>query len=365
MAAGLAEVGQHFLVGLRPTVQLHEDDRRMLSTLKPLGIVVFRDNFAQDVPYSEWFVAFQSLLKEVAEALGRDQFVVSIDHEGGRVCRPPPPVTQYDYAQTWANRATDVGVAVGQELASLGVNLNFAPVLDIHSNPENPVIGPRAFGTTPEAVTEAGLAFAAAMESQGVLACAKHYPGHGDTDQDSHYELPVVSTLAGQRTIRELVPFKAAMDAGMKMIMTSHLMIPDIDPDFPVTLSSRIVREELRGRFGYDGVVVSDDTGMQAMDSYFKDPAVAADFFASGHDILMICSYWADTDRALGLAEHLLKARKSTSYAQGILAPSEGRLKRFMSELPKSNPQHMPQEFWDAHKEIAPIFAGERATIVR
>ncbi|MCV6823044.1 MULTISPECIES: glycoside hydrolase family 3 N-terminal domain-containing protein [Halocynthiibacter] len=363
--ADLSEVGQHFLMGLRPTTSLHKDDKHMLATLKPLGIVLFRDNFLQDAPYDEWFPAYQSLLNEVAAALGRDDFVVSIDHEGGRVCRPPEPVTQYDYARNWVDKAENVGVAVGRELASMGINLNFAPVLDIDSNPDNPVIGPRAFGTTPEDVVKAGLTFARAMEGEGVVACAKHYPGHGDTAQDSHYELPVVNTLAGERNIRELVPFKAAIEAGMQMIMTSHVMIPDIDPDFPATLSSRIVREELRGRFGYDGVVISDDTGMRAMDSYFKDPSVAADFFASGHDILMICSYWADTDRALGLAEHLIKAKKSASYAQGILAPSEQRLARFRETLPKNTPKHMPPEFWAAHKEVAPLFAGERAVIVR
>src|SRR5262249_6003963 len=159
--------------------------------------------------------------------------------------RTPAPITRFAYAARWPQQAASVGRAMGVELASLGVNLNFAPVLDIHSNPANPVIGNRSFGTTGEVVTAAALAFVRAMRAENVVACGKHSLGHGDTDPDSHRELRVLSrALAGWRA-RDLPPFRAAIEAGIPMMMTSHLLLPKLDPTEPVTLSRRFGQEIL------------------------------------------------------------------------------------------------------------------------
>src|SRR5262245_28882542 len=184
--------GDHFLIGLRPTAQLHERDRALLAELRPAGVVLFKSNFLHDQPYERWLEVHRKLIADVRAAIGRDRIFIGIDHEGGRVCRTPAPITRFSYAAQWAAQAEAVAHAMGVELASLGVNLNFAPVLDIHSNPANPVIGPRALGTTSERVTAAALAFMEGMQAESVLACGKHFPGHGDTDKDSHHELPVL-----------------------------------------------------------------------------------------------------------------------------------------------------------------------------
>src|SRR5215470_17774139 len=170
--------GDHFLIGLRPTAELHERDRALLADLRPAGVVLFKSNFLHDQPYERWLEVYRKLLADVRSVLGRDRILVGIDHEGGRVCRTPAPITRFSYAARWAAQAGAVGHAMGVELASLGVNLSFAPVLDIHSNPANPIIGPRALGTTSEQVTAAALAFMEGLQSAQVLACGKHFPGH-------------------------------------------------------------------------------------------------------------------------------------------------------------------------------------------
>src|ERR1700761_318581 len=146
-------VGEHFLIGLRPTPQLHERDRALLADLRPAGVILFKSNFEHDQPYEQWLETHRTLIDDVRNTIRRDRIFIGIDHEGGRVCRTPPPITRFAYAARWARQASSVGHAMGVELSSLGVNLNFAPVLDVHSNPANPVIGHRAFGTTAELVT--------------------------------------------------------------------------------------------------------------------------------------------------------------------------------------------------------------------
>src|ERR1700761_3493267 len=149
----ISAAGDHFLIGLRPTSQLHERDRALLADLRPAGVVIFKSNFLHDAPYERWLEVYSRLIADVRATIGRDRIFVGIDHEGGRVCRTPAPITRFSYAARWAPHAAEVGRVMGVELASLGVNLNFAPVLDIHSNPDNPVIGARALGTTSEQVT--------------------------------------------------------------------------------------------------------------------------------------------------------------------------------------------------------------------
>lgn len=242
----ISTVGDHFIVGLRPSVALHERDRALLADLRPAGVILFKSNFLHDKAYEPWLHAHAQLIDDVRRVIGRPRLFIGIDHEGGRVCRTPAPITRFSYAAHWAEQSAAVGRAMGIELASLGVNLNFAPVLDIHSNPVNPVIGKRAFGTTEEQVRRAALPFVSAMQSEGVIACGKHFPGHGDTAQDSHHELPVLNLDLAALRRRELKPFAAAIEAGIHMIMTSHIMLPQVDPISPVTLSRRFNHDLLR-----------------------------------------------------------------------------------------------------------------------
>jgi len=185
--------------------------------------------------------------------------------------------------------AARVGEVIASELAALGFNLNFAPVLDIWTNPDNQVIGDRAFGTTPEQVSAMAGALTVGHYTAGVCPCGKHFPGHGDTLADSHYELPVLAHDPQELRQRELLPFRRAIAAGIPMIMTAHILIPALDTVHPITLSQAGVRRMLRQEMGYKGVVISDDLEMKAIADRYEIEEVVALGLAAGIDIFLIC----------------------------------------------------------------------------
>src|SRR3954447_14577323 len=147
---------------------------------------------------------------------------------------------------------------LGAELAAAGITLNYAPDTDVNSNPDNPIIGVRAFGAEPQLVARHSAAFVRGLQDAGVAACAKHFPGHGDTSVDSHHAVPVIDRSRELLDAVELVPFRAAIQAGVLSVMTGHLLVPAYDDEFPATLSRRILVELLRDELGFDGLVVTD-----------------------------------------------------------------------------------------------------------
>jgi beta-N-acetylhexosaminidase len=219
---------------------------------------------------------------------------VGIDQEGGRVARLRSPFTEWP-PMAVLGRSGDPALArkfagaLAAELKAVGISLDYAPVLDIHTNPKNPVIGDRALSEKPEIVAKLGQVIIDELQKAGVAACGKHFPGHGDTGTDSHLELPIVEHAPDRLRAVEFVPFKAAIEAGVAFIMTAHVLVTSIDDERPATLSSKIVRALLREELGFNGVIVSDDLEMKAIvDSYEPgDAAVAA--IAAGCDALLMC----------------------------------------------------------------------------
>jgi beta-N-acetylhexosaminidase len=229
--------------------------------------------------------------------------LIAIDEEGGDVTR-----LYYDSGSPYPGNALlgriddqDLTAAVAQsvarELRAVGVNLNFAPDADINSNPDNPVIGVRSFGTDPEAVAAHVATWVTAHEREGVAVSAKHFPGHGDTAQDSHLALPVVDLPLEALRERELRPFLAAAQAGARSIMTSHVLLPQLDADQPATFSSAILDGVLRGELGYEGVIVSDALDMAGASGEIGIPAAAVRAIAAGCDLL--CIGTGNTDEQL------------------------------------------------------------------
>lgn len=363
-AEDIGAVGEHFLVGLRPTPALDARDRALLSELRPAGVVLFKSNFRHDLPYLDWLPLYARLVEEVREAIGRERILIAIDHEGGRVCRTPPPLTRFSYAAHWAAQASAVGHAMGIELASLGINLSFAPVLDVHSNPLNPVIGLRAFGETPERVTGPALAFMSALQAEGVLACGKHFPGHGDTDSDSHQELPVLRQDLAALEARELKPFEAAIRAGIPMLMTAHILLPAIDREAPATLSTRINQTLLRDQLGFRGVIVTDDIGMHAVSKRFEDPEAAVQVFAAGADLLMVCAHWTDTDRCRGFARTLLAAERTGQLPAERLESSRRRIRALLARARQGRVSPLPDQVFQSHRRAGALFAAETAEVI-
>ncbi|MFQ5668549.1 MAG: beta-N-acetylhexosaminidase, partial [Candidatus Binatia bacterium] len=237
-------IGRLLFVGI-PHDTLDEATRQVLERLQVGGVVLFRRNTGSPRDVRVLTAALHALPSRP---------LVAIDHEGGRVMRLGDPFTQFPAAaeigRTRDKRlAYRIGRAMAEELSSVGIDVSFAPVLDVHSNSANPIIGDRAFGSDPALVRDMGVVMMRGLRAGGVIPCAKHFPGHGATDTDSHLELPVVQRSREELECTELLPFRAAIAAGVPMLMTAHVRYPALDAA-PATLSrpilTHLLREELR-----------------------------------------------------------------------------------------------------------------------
>jgi beta-N-acetylhexosaminidase len=222
--------------------------------------------------------------------------IVSVDEEGGDVTRLHYPTGSNQPGNALLGRLDDTAltrgsaVAIGRELTAYGINLDLAPVVDVNSADENPVIGVRSFGADAAHVARHSAAYIDGLQSTGVAACAKHFPGHGDTVTDSHLALPRVAAEAHVLDTRELEPFRSAVAAGVACIMTSHIVVAAIDPDRPATFSPAVLGDVLRGRLGFTGVIVSDALDMAGASAETGIPEAAVRALTAGCDLLCIGS---------------------------------------------------------------------------
>jgi beta-N-acetylhexosaminidase len=219
---------------------------------------------------------------------------VGIDQEGGRVARLRSPFTEWPPMAVLgrsndARLAGKFAAAMAAEMSAVGISLDYAPVLDIHTNPKNPVIGDRALGDTPEVVSQLGRVIIEEFQRAGIAACGKHFPGHGDTSADSHHELPIVEHPPDRLRAIEFAPFKAAIEARVAFIMTAHVLVVSMDDELPATLSPKIVQRILREEMAFDGVIVSDDLEMKAIADRYSPGEAAVLAIAAGCDALLMC----------------------------------------------------------------------------
>jgi len=225
---------------------------------------------------------------------GAAPVLVGVDQEGGRVVRLPEPFFAPPAAAMLGRLddpalTAEVARTVGRELLASGINWNLAPVLDIHTNPANPVIGDRAYGSDAALVARMALAALRGFEEAGVLSTGKHFPGHGDTALDSHLGLPRSEQSAARWRAVEFVPFAAAIHAGVPSIMVAHLQCPALDANAPTSLSRPVIAEVLRNELGFTGMVVSDDMEMGAIAANFDIGEAAVRFLEAGGDLILIC----------------------------------------------------------------------------
>lgn len=236
---------------------------------------------------------------------------VSVDQEGGRVARLREPFTRWPPMAS-LGRSGSVALAerfaraLAAELKAVGMTLDYAPVLDAHTNPKNSIIGDRALAERADDVARLGVAVITALQAGGVAACGKHFPGHGDTAVDSHLDLPVVEHPPERLRQVELVPFRAAVAARVATIMTAHVLLPAIDEAQPATLSRPVLQGLLRDELGYDGVVLSDDLQMQAIAKRMDVPTAAVAAIAAGCDGVLVCG--GDTAVQVAALEALVHA---------------------------------------------------------
>ena len=270
-----------------------------------------------------------SKLQNRAKAEGLPPLFIAVDQEGGRVQRLGPPhyvkrPTAREIGQSSPELARAAAREIGMELREQGFNWDFAPVLDVDSNPQNPVIGDRSYGIDPEKVAALGVAaMRGFQEDAGVLACGKHFPGHGDTDTDSHFALPRITHDLAHLKAVELVPFRAAIVAGIAAIMTSHILFPALDPTLPATLSPAILTGLLRQKLGFSGLIITDDLEMKGVAAGWGAAEAAVLAVEAGADILLCCHEW-ETQKAIQAA--LLEAVVNGRIAEGRLDKSLARI---------------------------------------
>ena len=295
------KVGQLLVAGIGGT-GAGEDGLQAVQDYQVGGVILFGRN----VESADQLADLTNELK----ALNGDNIplFLCVDQEGGRVDRMPPEVddlpSAYDYIAGGGD-PLERGKVLSAQCAAFGFNLDFSTCLDIWSNPDNTVIGDRAYGSDPDTVTRAGLAVNEGLEQGGVIPVVKHFPGHGDTSTDSHVDLPVVDKTVEELEEFELIPFQAAIDQGTPCVMVAHILMTQIDPDLPASLSPEVVTGLLRQEMGFDGVVCTDDLTMGAISNTYGMGEAAVMAVEAGCDLLLVCH---EADNLTAARDALLSA---------------------------------------------------------
>jgi beta-N-acetylhexosaminidase len=320
------QIGQLFMVGFIGTT-VTQDLASFLKAHRPGGIILFKRNLES----VEQIVDLTNGLQKLSP---HSPLLISIDQEGGRVSRLPGEFTIFPAGEQLGQcnsyeLAYSAAAMIAKELRAVGISMNMAPVLDVNSNPHNPVIGDRAFGTTPGIVGEMASATIAGLQDNKVVACGKHFPGHGDTTADSHKELPIVSADLQRLRDIELQPFQRAIRQGVASMMTAHVLYRALDPEAPATVSPAVIQRLLRDEFRYDGVVFTDDLEMHAIIDHSGIGEAAVRAFVAGCDVLLICK---DEDRIMAAMQAMEDAVIDGRVTQDRLALSLARVARLKKQ---------------------------------
>ncbi len=295
-------VAEKFLVGFEGTTL--PDEVAGLLEQGLAGVALYPRNFTS-------LEGLRTLTREIRRAAGRP-VLIGIDQEGGTRFALKEPFTMWP-TPTELGRLGDsplverMAQAMARELRAVGCNLDFAPMLDLEMNASSPVTMHRSFGADPQKVAQLGAAFIRGLTSGGVLACAKHFPGHGDTQVDPHEDLPVFSGTLDRLHEVEVVPFAEAIAADVPVVMTAHILLPQIDPERPASLSRTMLVDTLRKRLRFGGVILADDLGMGAIAQRFAPGKAAVETLVAGTDVAMLCHKWSAVPVALAAVEKALE----------------------------------------------------------
>ncbi|MET9597332.1 glycoside hydrolase family 3 protein [Streptomyces sp. NPDC006459] len=279
----------------------------------------------------------------------RDDVLVAIDEEGGDVTRLevrggssfPGNLALGAVDDTALTR--EVARELGRRLAECGVNLNWAPSADVNSNPDNPVIGVRSFGADTHLAARHTAAYVEGLQAAGVAACTKHFPGHGDTNVDSHHALPRIDVDLDTLQARELVPFKAAIEAGTRAVMSAHILVPALDPTRPATLSPQILTGLLRRELGYEGLIVTDGMEMHAIAGTYGIERGSVLAIAAGADAICVGGGLADEATVLRLRDALVAAVREGALPEERLADAAARVRALAAWTREARPDAQPE----------------------
>jgi beta-N-acetylhexosaminidase len=333
------KIGQMFMVGFEGAVP----SRTVLRLIKEFhlgGVILFSRNLKSPSQTARLCNTLQSKSQKMP-------LLIAIDQEGGRVSRLPKGFTVFPSAASIAACGSTPLVyraaeATAKELRAVGINMNMAPVLDVNTNPDNPIIGDRAFGASPTLVSTLGLTVIAGFQDNNVIACGKHFPGHGDTRVDSHKELPRVAHDLRRLRDVELRPFAHSIQNGLASIMTAHVLYPALDPDEPATLSARILTGLLRQGLGFKGVVVTDDLEMAAIADRHGPGEAAVKAIGAGADLILFCRNEANPIAAIeAVAQAVKKKRISEARLDQSLLRILQLKEKFLLPYQPADPAHL------------------------
>jgi beta-N-acetylhexosaminidase len=329
-----SKIGQLLMVGFQGTTPSKEI-QDFIKRHHIGGVILFARNIKDPTQCGKLTEGLQKLSTDAP-------LLIAVDQEGGRVSRLAPPFTQFPSART-LGQADSVTLtysyaeAMAKELLAVGINMNFAPVLDVDTNPKNPIIGDRSFGSSPTLVSKHGLAMIVGMYDQRVIACGKHFPGHGDTASDSHETLPVVNHPISRLADLELKPFIHAVENRLSCIMTAHVRYSQLDDKVPASLSKKIISQLLRKTIQFEGVVVTDDLEMKGITDGFSVPEAAVKAVQAGSDLILVCH---SPEQQTAVLEALVHAVENGAISEARLTESLNRILRLKESflLPRRSP---------------------------
>lgn len=344
--------GQMLMTGFEGTT-LNRQTEDLIRNHHVGGLILFSRNYENP---EQLHTLIRNLQEAAASTSTGLPLFISVDQEGGRVARLTEPFTKYPplccvgHAQS-ESLASRFGRALATELKDVGINMDYAPVLDVHTRPENPIIGDRAIASDPQTVARLANAFIQGFRDAGVIPVGKHFPGHGDTRLDSHLDLPTVQRDAATLEAVELLPFKETIARGLEVVMTAHVIYTAWDEKNPATFSKTILQNILRQRLGFEGIIMSDDLEMKAVADYYDFDDMARIGIDAGLDMFLICN---NTDKARALHDRLTQEVDKGSVALTRIQQSVKRILRLKQNLarPPSKPPD-PDRWRAAHGPLA------------
>ena len=316
------KIGQLVIAGIDGT-SINKESQQLIEHYQIGGIIFYANNV--DTP--DQTVQFANNLK-VANQNNPLPLFTSIDQEGGRVARLPKQVAKLPTSATIGKTndpdyAFNIGRILGKQLTQFGFNMNFAPVLDVNSNPNNPVIGDRSFSADPKIVSTLGIQTMNGIEEEHVIPVVKHFPGHGDTSIDSHLELPKVHKTLQQLEQLELIPFKKAIEADTDVVMVAHILLPQLDETYPASMSAPIITDLLREQLGFNGLVMTDDMTMKAITNHYGIAQAAVQSVKAGSDVILVAH---DPAKVIAVIEALKAAVASNEISEQRIDESVMRI---------------------------------------
>lgn len=327
------KLGQLVIVGV-DGYENNDHSRQFIEKYHVGGFILFKKNLKD----SKQMLALLNSIKET-NTINKVPLFLSVDEEGGRVSRMPEEFLKFPTNKAIgkindSELSYQVGSILGEELKAFGFNMNFAPVLDINSNPKNPVIGDRSFGSNESIVTKLGIETMKGLQSQNIISVVKHFPGHGDTEVDSHKGLPKVDNDIERLKSFELIPFSAAIENKVDVIMIAHILLPKIDAENPASFSRTIISDILRTDMNFEGIVITDDFTMGAIVKNYEIGEAAVKSIQAGSDIVLVCH---DFDKQEAVIKALLNAAQTGAISLDRIDQSVYRILKMKQKYELSN----------------------------